>query len=136
MRKACSAIALLLIACMQLIAAAHAQTVTSLTLDPATITGGSGASATGTITLSAPAPAGGTSVDLMSSNPRLAAVQPSVTVPAGQTSASFVIGTNARYRRYSALAFTATLTATNPAGPSSASAQVNVTAQPRPGKGS
>lgn len=132
-RRYSTAIAFALAAWMLLVGAAHAQSVTSLTLDPGIVSGGTGASATGTVTLSAPAPAGGTSINLASSNTRLAAVQPSVTVPAGQTSASFVVGTNARYRRYSALAFSATITATNPAAASSASAQLSVTAQARPG---
>ena len=41
--------------------------VTSLSLKPSSISGGSGATSTGTVTLSAAAPAGGTSVALSSS---------------------------------------------------------------------
>lgn len=53
-----------------------------------------GASTTATVTISLPAPAGGTAVSLTSSQPAVAQVPPSVTVPAGQTSAAFTITTN------------------------------------------
>jgi hypothetical protein len=52
-----------------------------------------GTAGTGTVTLNAPAPAGGAVVALSSSNPALASVPASVTVPAGETSASFPIST-------------------------------------------
>lgn len=123
------AVLLAAVACLP----ARAQTVASLSLTPSLIAGGSGASATGTINLAAPAPAGGAVVILASSEPRLAAVQPSVTVPAGETSASFVVGTNPLYRRYSALAFTVTITASDAALNSTAFAALNITAQARPG---
>ena len=58
---------------------------------PGNVAGGT--PATGTVTLSAAAPAGGASVALSSANPSLAAVPASVTVPAGQTSASFTATT-------------------------------------------
>ena len=60
---------------------------------PGNVPGGS--PATGTVTLSAAAPAGGASVALSSANPSLAAVPASVTVPAGQTSATFTATTAA-----------------------------------------
>lgn len=63
--------------------------VIDLTLVPAAFPGGC-KSSTGRITLSAPAPAGGTEVHLATTNPA-AVVPPSVTVPAGQTRASFTI---------------------------------------------
>ena len=81
----------------------QATAIQSLTLSPATIAGGSGDSSTGTVTLTAPAPAGGVVVTLASSNIELAATLPSVTVPAGATSATFTVATNARYRAYSGL---------------------------------
>jgi thermitase len=66
-------------------------TLQSLTISPTSVTGGS--SATGTVQLSGPAPAGGVVVQLRSSNTNNATVPSSVTVPAGQTSASFTIRT-------------------------------------------
>ncbi len=103
--------------------------VASVTLSPSQIPGGSGNASTGTVTLSAPAPDGGVVVILTSSNIELAATLPSITVPAGQTSATFEVGTNPGYRRYSNLAFNVTISAT--AG-TTRSATLNVTAQPRP----
>src|SRR5207253_2282360 len=52
-------------------------------------------SSTGTVTLSGPAPTGGAVVSLSSSNPSVAAVPASVTVPAGASSASFLATTSA-----------------------------------------
>ena len=66
--------------------------VSSLSLGPAAVAGGG--SSTGTIALSMPAPAGGAGVFLSSSSGS-ASVPQSVVVPAGQTSASFPIGTSA-----------------------------------------
>lgn len=63
--------------------------VIDLTLSPATFAGGC-QSSTGRVTLSVPAPAGGTEVLLTSTNP-VAVVPHSVTVPAGQTRASFPV---------------------------------------------
>jgi hypothetical protein len=112
--------------------AVAAPTVTSLTLDPSTVAGGSGATSTGTVTLSGPAPAGGTVLSLSSSNTDLAASVPSITVPAGATTATFTVATNALYRRYSGLAFSVTISVANPANGSSRSAILTVTAQERP----
>ena len=109
---------------------AEAQTVSSLACSPSTITGGSGGSSTCTVTLSLAAPTGGTVTTLTSSLLELAASVPRVTVPAGQTTATFTVATNQNYRRYSGLAFSATISATANGG--SRSATVNVTAQPRP----
>jgi kumamolisin len=53
----------------------------------------SGALTTATATLSEPAPAGGAVVTLSTSATSLATVEPSVTIPAGQTSATFGIAT-------------------------------------------
>jgi hypothetical protein len=71
--------------------AATPPTLSALGLSPTTVTGG--ASSTGTVTLSAAAPAGGTIVSLASSNTAVATVPASVTVPAGQASASFTVTT-------------------------------------------
>ncbi len=86
-------------------------TVTSLTLNPSKISGGSGGTSTGTVMLSGFAPVGGTLVALSSSNSALAAVEPSVTVPAGQSSATFTVWTNAGYRRHSGLSFAPVISA-------------------------
>jgi hypothetical protein len=81
--------------------AARGVTVTGTTSPPA-LTGLSlappgevrgGASTTATVTISRAAPAGGTAVGVTSSQPAVAQVPPSVTVPAGQTSAAFTIAT-------------------------------------------
>ncbi len=111
-------------------AGAQSSGIVSLTLSPATIAGGSGNTATGTVTLNAAAPPGGAPVALTSSNIELAATMPSVTVPAGATSATFIVATNARYRPYSGLSFTATISATYLG--STRSASLTVTAQPAP----
>ena len=65
--------------------------VSSLTLNPASVTGGN--SSTGTVTFSASAPSGGTVVTLSSGNSSTATVPSSVTVGAGSTSASFTLST-------------------------------------------
>jgi hypothetical protein len=109
--------------------AVQTEEVVSVTLSPATIAGGSGNTSSGTLTLSAPAPPGGTVVTLTSSNVGLAAALPSVTVPEGQTTATFTVATNARYRSYSGLGFSVTISATHR---TTRSAVLNVTAQPRP----
>ncbi len=63
--------------------------VSSLTLAPASITGGS--TSTGTVTLQVAAPTGGAVVSLASSNTSVASVPASVTVAAGATSATFTV---------------------------------------------
>jgi hypothetical protein len=124
------AVAIGLIAAVLLPCSASAQTPTSVTCSPSVIAGGSGNSATCTVTLSGAAPAGGTAVTLASSLIELAASLPRITVAAGQTTGTFTVTTNARYRAYSALGFTATITAS--ANGTSRSTTVSVTAQPRP----
>ena len=104
--------------------------VLSLTLSPSTIAGGSGGSSTATVRLTGPAPAGGAVVALASSNIELAASLPGVTVPAGATSATFTVATNANYRAYSGLAFSAVISASYLG--STRSATLQVTAQPEP----
>lgn len=64
--------------------------LTSLAINPSSVIGGSGAS--GAVALSAVAPQGGVVVSLSSSNTAVVAVPSSVTVPAGATSAVFVVG--------------------------------------------
>jgi photosystem II stability/assembly factor-like uncharacterized protein len=64
-----------------------------LTLEPTRLVGGNPAQ--GTITLGNPAPAGGAVINLSSDNPAVATVQGSVTIAAGQRSASFTIQTAA-----------------------------------------
>src|SRR5713226_2498422 len=68
--------------------------LSSLTLNPTSVIGGPLGPSTGTVTLNAPAPAGGAQVALSSSNPSAASVPPTVTIPAGTTSATFTVTTN------------------------------------------
>src|SRR5262245_7324417 len=107
--------------------------VVSITLNPTTIVGGTGGSAVGTVALAQPAPAGGRTINLVSSNTDLAASTQRVVVPGGSTTATFTVGTNAVYRRFSGLAFDVTITATDPGDGSAASAVLHVTAQQIPG---
>ena len=72
-------------------AAPAAPTLTSLALNPTTVTGG--ASSQGTVTLSSAAATGGALVTLSSSNAGIAATPASVTVAAGATTANFTITT-------------------------------------------
>jgi hypothetical protein len=80
-------------------------TLSTLTLAPTTVKGGT--AVTATITLSAPAPGGGAKVTLKSSAPSIAATPASVTVPAGAGSATFTI-TTARPARSTTLTVSAT----------------------------
>ncbi len=68
-----------------------ATTLSSLSLNPTSVTGGT--ASTGTVTLSGSAPAGGATVALSSSNSAVATVPASVTVPAGAANASFTVST-------------------------------------------
>src|SRR5215208_11887 len=72
--------------------AAASASLSALRVEPIDILAGS--SATGTVTLTAAAPAGGIAVTLSSDNAVAATVPPSVTVPAGATSAAFAVTTN------------------------------------------
>ncbi len=67
--------------------------LTSLALNPTSVVGGQ--SSTGTVTLNAPAGSGGFTVQLSSDNTSVATVPSSVTVRAGQTSATFQVRTRA-----------------------------------------
>jgi hypothetical protein len=66
-------------------------TVASLSMTPANLTGGS--SSSGTVVLSGPAPSGGIAVSLSTSDSSVAAVAPSITVPAGARSVTFTATT-------------------------------------------
>jgi hypothetical protein len=66
-----------------------AQTLTSLTLNSSNIV--SGSTVQGTVMLGQPAASGGVAVSLLSSNPAAASVPNTVTVPAGQFSATFTV---------------------------------------------
>jgi hypothetical protein len=74
-------------------ASAQFPTMSSLTLDPATVQGGN--VVTGTVTLTAAAPTGDVNVFLSSSNPGAVSVPPFVTVPGGTSSEMFPINANA-----------------------------------------
>lgn len=67
--------------------------LSSVTLSPSSVTGGS--SSTGTVTLTAAAASGGAIVTLTSATPATAQVPSSVTVAAGSTSATFTVTTTA-----------------------------------------
>ena len=64
--------------------------VSSVTLAPSSVTGGSGSQ--GTVTLVSAAPSGGAVVTLSSSNSSAASVPASITVAGGASSASFAVG--------------------------------------------
>ena len=66
-------------------------TVTSVSLNPASVIGGN--TSIGTVTLSGPAPVGGAVVALSSSNAAAAQVPASVTVAPGATAATFTVNT-------------------------------------------
>ena len=68
-------------------------TLSSLTLNPTTVVGGS--ISAGTVTLSGPAPSGGAVVSLTSANTAVARVPASVTVAAGQSTAALSVTTYA-----------------------------------------
>jgi hypothetical protein len=70
-----------------------APTLSSLTLNPTSVVGGT-QSSTGTVTLTGAAPSGGAVVTLSSSNTNVARTTSSVTVPAGATSATFTVSTS------------------------------------------
>lgn len=72
--------------------AAPTQAISSLTLHPATLVGGTVSRAA--VTLRHAAPAGGATVSLSTTDPSAARVPRSVTIPAGQTSAAFDIETS------------------------------------------
>jgi hypothetical protein len=65
--------------------------LSSVTLNPTSVTGGS--TSTGTVTLASAAPAGGVAIALSSSNTAVATVPASVTVAAGATTATFTVTT-------------------------------------------
>lgn len=69
----------------------HQSALMGIGVNPGNVTGGS--SSTGTVTVSPAAPAGGVAVAISNGQPSVAAMPSSVTVPAGQTSASFTITT-------------------------------------------
>ncbi len=66
-------------------------TLASLTLNPASVAGGS--SATGQVTITGPAPSGGLAVTLSSQTPAVAGVPQQVTIGAGATGATFSVAT-------------------------------------------
>jgi hypothetical protein len=99
--------------------------LSSLSVNPTSVTGGN--SSTGTVTLSGPAPAGGAIVALSSSNTTVASVPSSVTVAAGATTATFTVSTSAV-----ASSTVVTISASFSGGTSSASLTVTPAAPPPP----
>ncbi len=98
-------------------------TLSSVTLNPMTVTGGN--SSTGTVTLGGYAPSGGATVSLTSSNISVATAPPNVTVAAGASTATFTVNTSAVTAStpvtisatYAGVTKTASLTVTPPAPP-------------------
>jgi hypothetical protein len=107
-------------------------TVSSLSLSPTSVIGGN--SSTGTVALSGPAPTGGVQVVLASNN-GAASVPPSVSVPAGATSATFTVNTTVVATSapvtisafYGGVSKSATLTVTPPPLPTVSSLTLNPT---------
>ena len=66
--------------------------LSSLSVSPASVSGGS--SSTGTVTLGGPAPSGGAVISLSSSDPTVASVPGSMTIPEGATTATFIVTTS------------------------------------------
>jgi hypothetical protein len=112
-----------------------AAALSALSLSPTSVTGGSAAQ--GTVTLTAAAPAGGLVVTL-SSNNAAATVPPSVTVPAGATSATFTVSTSSvaasTTATITATAGSVTRTATLTVNPASQTVTLSVTATGRSGE--
>lgn len=67
--------------------------ISTLALSPSSVVGGG--TSTGTVTLTAPAPSGGAVVSLSSGNAAAATVPAGVSVPAGQSTASFTVTSKA-----------------------------------------
>ncbi|MFJ6280637.1 putative Ig domain-containing protein [Arthrobacter subterraneus] len=80
--------------------------LSGVSVSPANVTGGN--SSSGAVTITLPAPTGGTTVTLTNSEPTVANVPPSVTVPAGQTTAVFTVTTQPVTSNFTAV-ITATL---------------------------
>ena len=78
---------------LEITTAAPPSSLTSITLDPSTVTAGK--SASGTVTLASAASGSGLFVKLSSSIPSVATVPESVTVQPGATSATFTVSTSA-----------------------------------------
>jgi hypothetical protein len=76
--------------------------LSSLTLNPTTVPGGT--TSTGTVRLNTNAPFGGIVVTISSNRPKRGVVPPTVTIPAGSNSAGFTINTTAGVRVLAAIA--------------------------------
>jgi hypothetical protein len=85
-----------------------APTLVSVAVSPSTVQGSSSTVVTGTVTISGPAPVGGLVITLASSNPSAASTPATVTIPAGQTSATFTV-TQSAVTTQTAVTITATL---------------------------
>ena len=113
-------------------------TLSSISISPSSVQGGSTASAT--VTLSAPAPAGGAVVSFSSSNPTVATVPATMTVPEGvnsrvvltfvSTSAVAATTTPTISASFGAVTRTATITVTAPPPPQPGGALASLTLSP------
>jgi FG-GAP-like repeat len=110
--------------------------LSTVAVNPASVTGG--ASSRGTVTLTSPAPAGGFAVSLSSSNTAAATVPAGVSVAQGATSATFAIATSAvtasTLVTITASAGGVTRTATLTVNPQPQAATLTVTATGRSGE--
>lgn len=113
-----------------------AASLSTVAVNPASVTGG--ASSQGTVTLTSPAPAGGFAVSLSSSNTAAATVPGGVSVAQGATSATFAIATGAVTAStpvtITASAGGVSRTATLPVNPPPQTATLTVTATGRGGE--
>jgi hypothetical protein len=100
-----------------------AAALTSLSVNPASVPGGT--SVTGTVTLNAPAPTGGALLTLTSGNGAVVTVPTGVTIPAGSSSATFTVTTTAT-------SATTPVTLTAAYGGITQSATLTVTGAPAP----
>jgi hypothetical protein len=105
------------------VAASGPAALSSVSLSPTSVTGGT--ASTGTVTLTAGAPAGGAVVSLASSHVNVASVPQTVTVAAGATSATFSVTT-------SPVSVTTTVTITASYGGTTSTASLTVGPEPPP----
>ena len=75
----------------EFIAVVHPLTISSVSMNPSNVIGGT--SSVGTVTFDPPVPDGGATIDLASSHPSVASVPATLNVPGGATSATFPVTT-------------------------------------------
>ena len=111
---------------LEIVPGSGSPTLLALGVNPTSVVGGD--PTTGTVQLMMPAPAGGGVVTLISDNPALVQVPPSISVPAGNSATSFTIAT-------SAVASFSTVRIDASAGGVTRSEFINLAASPNPPAG-